>query len=277
MGIGYYEMLQFIIIGAAGGAMGGFFGVGAAIIMIPLLVFWVFPALQTAPDMIVHLALGTSLAIVIPTALSGSFTHAKAGNVSWGTVLYLVATGLSSCFLGSALAAKLGAALLKSLFALLIAGVAIQMFLQRKDAGQVIASAPRPVPTLVVGLLVGLFSGFFGVGGGIIAIPLMVRYLGMPIHRAVGTSLAFVFFTAIVGTIGYIVHGWQDPGLPRYSLGYVYAPGWLLSGIPSIFLAQWGALWARKTKPVRLQQAFALLLAVVAARMLWDSLCVLAA
>ncbi|OPY71345.1 MAG: Sulfite exporter TauE/SafE [Syntrophorhabdus sp. PtaU1.Bin050] len=103
----------------------------------------------------------------------------------------------------------------------------------------------------------------------------MVRFLKIPIHKAVGISISFVFFASIVGTIGYIIQGWGKEGLPPSSLGYAYTWGWVLAGIPSIFFAKWGAALGRRTKPVLLQQAFAVLLAVVAVRMLWGSLSLL--
>jgi uncharacterized protein len=273
MELNYCHVMQFILVGIGGGVMGGFFGVGAAIIMVPLLIFWVFPSLAVPPGILVQLAFGTSLAIVIPTALSSSLTHSKAGNVAWRVVLSLVITGPAGSYLGSVLAAKLNGALLKSLFALLQTSVALQMFLQKKGSESAAASAPTGVkPALAVGLLVGLFSGFFGVGGGVIAIPLMVRFMGIPIHRAVGTSISFVFFVSIVGTAGYIINGWGKAGLPPYCLGYVHAWGWILAGIPSIFFAKWGAQRAKRTKPQHLQQAFAVLLALSGLRMLWDTL-----
>jgi uncharacterized membrane protein YfcA len=268
----WYSTAQFIVIGIVGGAMGGFFGVGAAIVMVPLLIFWAFPALHVAPGIMVHLAFGTSLAIVIPTALSSSLTHSKAGNVTWRVVLCLVATGLAGSYMGAALAANLSGVLLKSLFALLLTGVAVQMFLDKKASKAGSSSSSRLVATLAVGFLTGVFSGFFGVGGGVVAIPLMVRFLGIPIHRSVGISISFVFFASIVGTAGYMAHGWGKPGLPPYSLGYVYTWGWVLAGIPSLLFAKWGATWSKKTKPVLLQRAFAVLLAIVGVRMLWDSL-----
>ncbi len=82
MGLSGYNVMQFVVVGIGGGIMGGFFGVGAAIIMVPLLIYWVFPAMNVPADTIVHLAFGTSLAIVIPTALSSSLAHSKAGNVT---------------------------------------------------------------------------------------------------------------------------------------------------------------------------------------------------
>ena len=69
----------------------------------------------------------------------------------------------------------------------------------------------------------------------------MVRFLNIPIHKAMGISITFVFFAAIVGTAGYAYNGWGHANLPPYSFGYIHLSGWVLAGIPSIFMAQWGA------------------------------------
>ncbi len=273
MEIAAYNIFQFLIIGAAVGFLGGFLGVGGGIIMIPLLIFWAFPALHVPPDITVHLSFGTSLAIVIPTSLSSSLAHSRAGNVTWRIVFYMVITGLAGSYLGSALAAKSSGTLLRTIFGVILLILAIQMFFQGKGPAPS-AQHPYPgvFPIMAVGFFVGFFSGFLGLGGGVVAIPLMVRFLGISIHRAVGISISFVFFASLVGTAGYIIHGWGEANLPAHSLGYVYTWGWILVGIPSIFFAQWGAKWARQTKPLRLRRAFALLLGIVGIRMLWDPL-----
>jgi len=273
MAIGLYNLLQFITVGIAAGFMGGFFGVGAAIIIVPLLIFWVFPALQVSPEVIAHLSIGTSLAIIIPTSLSSSLAHSKAGNVTWRVVFYLVITGLVAAYLGSGLATKLSGPLLKALFGIFLVIMASQMYFQEKRNGESSdVVSPAPIPTLVLGFLVGIFSGFFGVGGGVLAIPLLVRFMGVSIHRAVGISISFAFFASLVGTWGYIVNGWGKSYLPSCSLGYVHIGGWILAGLPSIIFAQWGTKLGRKTKPFYLQRAFAFFLAIVGFRMLWDYL-----
>jgi uncharacterized membrane protein YfcA len=175
--------------------------------------------------------------------------------------------------LGSILAAELSGSILKALFGVLLVLLATQLFFQKKKPEDSTGGVYSAVfPTLIVGFLVGLFSGFFGVGGGGLAIPLMVRFMGISIHRAVGISISFVFFAALVGTGGYIAHGWGKQNLPPYSLGYVYGWAWIFAGIPSILFAQWGAKLAHKTKPLRLRRAFSIFFLIVGLRMLWDSL-----
>jgi hypothetical protein len=270
MEISFFSIFQFIVIGGAVGFLSGFLGVGGGAIMVPLLHYWAFPAMHTSPEIIVHLCFGTSLAIIIPSSLSGTRAHAQAGSVDWRVVFLLAIPGIPGSLLGSTLAAQLKGPLLKALFGSLLIILSAQMLLQKKgpeESGE--HPSPRSFPTFITGFLVGVFSGFFGLGGGVLAVPLMVRFLGISIHRAVGISIAFVCFASLAGTGGYIFNGFGNPHLPRFALGYVYTPGWILAGIPSIFLAQWGAHWAHRTPPRRLRRAFALLLMIVGVRMLF--------
>src|SRR4030043_2326130 len=87
------------------GFLGGFLGVGGGIILIPLLLYWAFPSMNISPEVIVHLSFGTSLAIIIPTSLSGSFAHSRVGYVLWRVVLQLAIPGIPGSLLGSTLAA----------------------------------------------------------------------------------------------------------------------------------------------------------------------------
>ena len=252
------------------GFLGGFLGVGGGAIMIPALTYWLFPSMGVSTNVLMHLAFGTSLAIIIPTSLSGAWAHSRKGNVNWRIVYLLALPGIPGSFLGSTLSAYLQGSVLRTLFGILLVIVSVQMLLQKKSPADSGGQGPwGAVPALAVGMVVGVFSGFFGIGGGIVAIPLMVRILKTPIHNAVGISIAFVFFASLAGTAGYIFNGWGQPNLPPHSLGYVHVPGWILAGIPSILLSRWGVRVANKTKPVRLRRIFALMLMLVGIRMVF--------
>ncbi len=253
MEVSFYNALQFVLIGTAAGFLGGFLGVGGGIVIIPLLRYWAFPSAHISPEIIVHLSFGTSLAIIIPTSLSGAFAHSRMGNVLWRVVLQMALLGIPGSLLGSTLASYFKGPLLIRLFAVLLSVLSLQMFFQKEEAaksGEILC--PSRLPTLLTGFLVGLFSGFFGLGGGVIAIPLITRFLCIPLHRTLGISIAFVFFISLVGTAGYIVNGLGHPHLPPFTLGYVHLLGWLFAGIPSILLGRWGAALAHKIKPMRL-------------------------
>jgi hypothetical protein len=264
------NIVEFVLIGTSVGFLGGFLGVGGGAIMIPALTYWVFPSMGVSTDVVMHLAFGTSLAIIIPTSLSGAWAHAREGNVNWRIVYLLALSGIPGSFFGSTLSAYLPGSVLRTLFGILLIMVSLQMFLQKKrseDSGN--QGFRQAFPALAVGMVVGVFSGFFGIGGGIVAIPLMVRILKLPIHNAVGISIAFVFFASVAGTAGYIFNGWGQPNLPPLSLGYVHVPGWVLAGIPSILLSRWGVRLAIKTRPLRLHRIFALMLMLVGIRMVF--------
>ncbi len=263
--------IQFIIIGLAVGFMGGFLGVGGGVIIIPLLTYWAFPSMKVSVEVIMHLAFGTSLAIIIPSSISAYYAHAQKGNISKSVVCFLAIPGIIGSFLGSTITSSLRGELLKILFGFLLIFLAGQMFLEKGERGKEEKETEQPFKfkAVVVGFLVGIFSGFFGLGGGVIAIPLLVRILKISIHRAMGVSIALVFLISLVGTFGYIYHGWGNPQLPPFSLGYVHVWGWIMAGLPSLFLARWGANLAYKTRPWRLRKIFALLLLGVGTRMLF--------
>lgn len=265
-----YNAWQFIIIGLATGFLGGFLGVGGGVILIPLLAFWVFPAMKVSPEVIVHLAFGTSLAIIIPTSISGSFAHAKKEAIDWRSVFLLAIPGIIGSFSGSTIAAFLKGHLLKMLFGALLIFLAAQMFWEKATISdqEENEEIKKPYAFLIIGFIVGLFSGFFGLGGGVLIIPLLVRILKIPIHRAMGISIAFVFFVSLIGTLGYIVNGWGRAQLPPYTWGYVHIWGWIMGGLPSVFLARLGTKLAYKIRPYRLRKVFALLLLAMGARML---------
>ena len=268
MEISLFNVFEFLLIGTIVGFLGGFLGVGGGAVMIPLFNYWVFPSLGVSSEVIVHLCFGTSLAVIIPTSIAGTLAHTRIGNANWRMIWRLAIPGILGSFLGSTIAAYLGSGLLRTLFGIILVLISAQMLFQRKDSEAIgESSPPRSAAVLMVGWVTGLFSGVFGLGGGVIGIPLMVKFLRMPIHRAVGTSIAFVFFTSLVGATGYVIHGWGDPNLPPHTLGYVHVPGWILAGIPSIFLSHYGVRLARKTKPLRLRRVFALALMIVGVRM----------
>jgi uncharacterized membrane protein YfcA len=239
-------------------------------IIIPLLRYWAFSSMNISPEVIVHLSFGTSLAIIIPTSVSGSLAHSKTGNVLWWIVLQMAILGIPGSLFGSTLAAHFKGPLLIKLFAALLIVLSLQMFFQKKEAAESERMlSPSLFPILLIGFLVGIFSGFFGLGGGIIAIPLLTRFLGFPVHRTLGISIAFVFFISLVGAVGYIINGWGHPHLPPFTLGYVHLMGCLFAGIPSVILVRWGAGLAYRTKPLRLRRIFAMLLLLVGIRMLF--------
>lgn len=270
MGIGLFSVFQFLTIGTVVGFLGGLLGIGGGVIVVPLLLFWAFPAIGVHPQIIMHLACGTSLASIVPAALSSAWAHTRAGNVNWQVTFHLILPGVLGSFLSSSLVSKVHGPLLQELFAWLLILLALQMFFQEAETIETVSSfSPDFAVTMLIGFLVGGFSGFFGVGGGVIAVPLLQRFQGLSIRQAVGISISFILFTSLVGTAGYVYNGWGQWNLPPFAFGFVHIPGWILMAIPGTFFARWGAQLAQRIHQKFLKKAFALLMMFIGLRMLY--------
>ncbi len=257
-----HVLLIFVLVGCAAGFIAGLMGIGGGIILIPLFL-WAFKVAGMAPEVIVHAAFGTSLAIIIPTAYSSAVAHRKRGNVDWHQVMRMACGSLLGVAVGSSLAAGLPGGTLKACFGVMQIGVGSHMLL-RRNAPVAVGEVANPLPRmLIIGFIVGAFASFFGVGGGIIAVPLMVLLLGHSMHRAVGTSSGLMIFSAVFGTCSYVWHGWNHPLLPPYSLGYVNL---LVAAIiipTTILFARQGVKVASRTSHDKLVRIFALFIIAV--------------
>ena len=263
-------LILFLILGALAGVLAGLFGIGGGIILIPCFL-WAFPLAHFSPDIIVHTAFGTSLAIIIPTAISSAWGHRKRGNVDFHVAGRLASGSIVGVILGSSLAAGLSGDLLKGLMGIMQIGIGLRMFLQSPPPeGRQRCDAL--LPALLIGLIVGTFSAFFGVGGGIIAVPLMVYFLGHSMHQAVGTSSALMVVSALCGAASYIWHGWGNPNLPPYSLGYVNFLVAVLIAPLTVLFARIGVKIAANTTHKGLFKAFALFIVVIGINMVVKNL-----
>jgi uncharacterized membrane protein YfcA len=213
----------FFILGLSGAVAGfcaGLLGIGGGIILVPLFL-WCFPLAGFGPQGLVHAALGTSLGIIIPTACSSALAHRKHGNVNWRQVAFLAIGGACGATLGATIAAFLSGERLKGIFGIMLVLAGVKMFFSQRHLPPVRETDVPVIPLLLVGLAGGGFSAFFGVGGGVVTVPLMVIALHLPIHLAVGNASALIVVSSFFGTLSYILHGWGRPGLAPFSLGYV--------------------------------------------------------
>lgn len=255
-------------LGAVAGVLAGLLGIGGGLVIVPMLVF----ALSwqgVAPEHLMHLALGTSLASIIFTAVSSSLSHHRRGAVRWEVVGRIVPGVLLGTFAGTFLAALLSTGFLQIFFALFLYFVAWQMLSGRKpNPGR---ELPGAAGTSAAGGLIGVFSSLVGIGGGTLSVPFMT-WCNIGLHQAIGTSAAIGFPIAVAGTLGYAVNGWQAADLPAWSLGFIYLPA--LAGIvaASVLTAPLGVRLAHSLPVARLKKIFALLLLAVATRMVFMAL-----
>ena len=248
------------------GFASGLLGVGGSFIMTPVQ-YMVFTSMGLPVDIAIKLAFGTSLTVMLPTAASGTWRHHKEGAIWWRAALIMGGCGLASAFGGATLASYLPGAILKIVFGAVVLGAAARMLSFKPTEA---SAQPKHAPWLwaALGALIGLVSGLIGIGGGMLAVPVMVLVLRFRMHSAVATSLAMVMITSIGGIVGYIVHGLGTSGLPANSLGYVYLESWALLAATSIGMAQVGARTAHRLPARPLRYAFVGVLFYMGLRML---------
>ncbi len=236
------------------GFAGGLLGLGGAFIMTPVQYF-VFTNMGLPTDLAIKLAFGTSLLVVLPLAASGAWRHSLKGAVRWRTAVIMGGCGLVAAFGGATLAAHLPGSALKIAFGAVILLSAVRMLTTPLPDHK---APPRENPWLLVAwaIPIGFIAGIFGIGGGIVLIPVLVLALRFRMHSAIATSLAIMLFTAGGGVIGYLINGLGAAGLPDYSIGYINLQAWGLLAITSVGMAQLGAITAHKLPPHQLRYIF---------------------
>lgn len=257
--------LMYLAVGLIAGLLAGLLGVGGGLIIVPMLVFC-FIKQGVAPEVLMHLALGTSLASIIFTSISSALSHHRRGAVAWDIVRRIVFGILIGTFLGTMVASRLSTGFLQAFFCLFLYAVATQMILNKKPKAS--REMPGNVGMFGVGNVIGVASALVGIGGGTLSVPFMI-WCNVAAHRAIGTSAAIGFPIAVAGALGYIVNNLQATGLPAYSLGYVYLPALLFIVCFSVLTAPLGARLAHALPVDKLKRIFALFLYVVATRMAW--------
>ncbi len=261
-----------ILLGVGGGAgfASGLLGVGGGVIMVPVS-YWVVLSMGIADHTALLIAFGTSLLVILPTAMSGTWRHNKKDAVHWKTALILGPCALLGALIGAALAARLPVGVLKTGFGALILAVALWMGLGLLPRLTKEEQEPREHRLLVAacGIPIGMVTGLTGLGGGVLIVPMLVLALRFPMHIAIGTSVASIMFAGLGGIAGYIVNGLGGPGLLPYSLGYVnLLPVGLCLVVASIPMAQLGASAAHALPAKRLRYILIAFLVYTGLRML---------
>jgi uncharacterized membrane protein YfcA len=260
------SIIALLITGALVGLVSGLLGVGGCFIMVPVQ-FWILSGMGIDPSIAIRVAFGTNLLVVFPTAISSSLRHHEKGAVLWRQAIILGLTGMAFTFVGAYLASILSAAILKVIFGLTIILSAIRM-----ATAQPIRVSGEPhsnfITYVVLGAIFGFVSGFLGIGGGVLTVPLMVIYLNYTMHEAVATSTVIMIFTGLGGAIAYMLYGLGVSGLPPYSIGYVNLLQWILLAGTSIPMAQLGAHLAHKIHPKTLKWVFIIVMIYMGLKMI---------
>lgn len=262
-------IFELALLGIATGFLAGLLGIGGGMIMVPF-ISAILGARGVAPGLAVKMAIATSMATIIFTSISSVRAHHKRGAVRWDIVKSLapgIVLGAMVASLG--IFALLKGSILALVFAAFVGFSATQMFLDKKPAPT--RQIPGTAGLLGAGGVIGLLSGLVGAGGGFVSVPFMT-WCNVAIHNAVATSAALGFPIAVANVLGYVIAGQNIEGLPPYSFGYLWLPGLVVIACCSVLTAPLGARAAHALPVKKLKRAFATILYLLAAYMLYKGL-----
>ena len=262
-------VLGLLVTGVASGIAAGLLGIGGGAIIVP--------ALSTAllllgydSDIVQHVAVATSLGIIIPTGVMSARAHFKRGALDVRVLKLWAPFIVVGTFVGGLIAGFFSGDVLRIVFAVMAFVIAANIVFgfQTRLMGHLHGSS---LTHRISAVVVGFISALMGIGGGSLTVPTLVAF-GATMHAAVGTSAAIGVAIAVSGTIGFIISGWGVEGLPPLSLGYINLVALVLVAVLAAVCAPIGAALAHRMDQKTLKYVFAAFLTVVGLQMLWKVL-----
>lgn len=251
--------------GIVAGLLAGLFGIGGGAVLVPIL-FELFSLLGVPDDIRMHLSVGTSLAVIAPTAIRSFAEHRRRGAVDMAVMRYMGPAVGIGVIAGVVIASLVDGSVLKFVYVLSALLIAAKL-LAGSERGLLGTDLPALIWQRLYGFVTGLGSTLIGIGGGIY-ISAFMTFFGRPIHQAVATASGFGPIIAIPATIGFMWTGWGTAGLPPGSVGYVSLLGAALIIPASVLAAPFGVRLAHRLSHRKLELAFAAFLILVAVRFL---------
>ncbi len=240
-------------LGIIGGFLAGLLGIGGGLITVPGLYFCL-SKLGYDNDVIMHVAIGSSLAMIIFTGTSSALAHYKKKSVDLKIFKIWSIGIILGTILGSYISASLEGSDLKNVFASITLLIACYMFFFKKKEGALEKELKNYIG-VILGVIIGGISAIMGIGGALVAVPLM-RFKGVQMQRAVGTASSMGVVIAVFGTLSYIINGMNVDNLPPYSIGYVNIVAVLLVASMSMIFAKLGAKASHLINPNILHYIF---------------------
>ncbi len=258
------EFLIYLLVGAFAGTTAGLLGLGGGVVVVPAL-YMVFSAQGMSNELIMHMAVGTSLATIVFTSVSSIYTHHQHGAVQWSLVRYLAPGIIVGVILGSLLADAMNSDTLRMIFGLFELAVAAQMLFSLIPNARM--GMPGWFTFSAAGGVTGGVSALMGIGGGSVMVPFL-SWCGLNMRLAVATSAACGFPIALFGAGSFILLGREGNEGLTWALGYVYLPALLGILLASMLFARLSAHLAHRLPLLLLKRIFALFLFVVGVKML---------
>lgn len=229
--------------------------------------FFLLTSIGISPDLALRISMGTSLACIIPTSMSGAYKHHKVNKNILKPGLYLGIFGICGAFIGGFISKYIPSDILSIIFGILLFIVAIDMIISKGNVDKKPLIDFNIITACLFGVLVGISSGLLGVGGGIFIIPILTIILGFSMTEAVGISSIFIGLSALGGTTSYILTGLGVNPFP-YSIGYISLINFILIILFSVPFANIGARISYKVPEKTLKYVFAVLLIYMSLKML---------
>ncbi|MBQ4828953.1 sulfite exporter TauE/SafE family protein [Alteromonas sp. CI.11.F.A3] len=252
-----------LVLGVIVGLLAGMLGIGGGLIIVPVLSYLLIHFAGMTVETVMPVAIATSLSTIIFTGMSSAFAHYRLGNIHKPTVLYTGFGIAIGAILGAQIASHISGALLKDIFAVLVIIIAAQMIFGKQKTSD---SEASPWVLSCVGCGTGLISALMGIGGGALLVPALV-WFRINIRLAIGCAAFSGLLIAIFGTASFVAAGWQQAGMPQWSLGYVYLPATAGIVTTSIFTAGIGAKLGQRVNTRVLKAMLACLLVLVSIKM----------
>tara|TARA_R110001599_G_scaffold85256_4_gene229028 strand:- start:2328 stop:3152 length:825 start_codon:yes stop_codon:yes gene_type:complete len=261
-------LLALVVAGMAAGLAAGMFGIGGGAVIVPVLYF-LFDGMGYG-ETAMHVAVSTSLATIVLTSIRSVMAHNKHDAVDWDIIRSWAPWIVIGALVGMGMSGFLSKQALLGVFGTMGFVLAAQLFFGR-PTWRLADEMPGGVIRGLLGMAIGGLSALMGIGGGTFGVSLMTLY-GRPIHRAVATAAGWGVLIGLPSALVAILIGWGRDDLPPFSLGHVNVAAFALISVFTVTMAPVGAKLAHKMDAALLRRSFGVLLALVAARMLWKAL-----
>ncbi len=249
------------------GFVAGLFGIGGGLITVPFL-YYIFGLLGIDPQYIMHLAVGTSFAIIIPTSTVSVLTHHKYKAVDFNIVRNYGIFVIIGVIFGTIFAATLKTKSLVLFFSIIIFLLSFYLLIIKEKQKDIIIKIKLHLK-IILGFIVGFLSAPMGIGGAIMNVPIL-KFFGYSINKAIGSAAAIGFLIALFGAFGFLISGnYLNTNLPL-SIGFINLPAFLIFIPITTFMARIGAKTVHKIDKNKISKIFGLFLLLIASKFLYE-------
>ena len=249
------------------GFVAGLFGIGGGLITVPFL-FYIFDYLEINPQYVMHLAVGTSFAIIIPTSIVSVLTHHKFKAVDFDVVKSYGIFVVLGVIIGTFFAATLKTKSLILFFSIIITFLGIYLLLIKERENNITVNIKLYLK-IIFGFIVGFISAPMGIGGAIMNVPIL-KFFGYSINKAIGSAAAIGFLIALFGALGFLISGsYLKTNLPL-SIGFLNIPAFLIFIPITTFMARIGARTVHRIDKNKISKFFGLFLLIIATKFLFE-------